>query len=90
MANVQNNLGKSVPECKTIQDFAAAGDNGGGDDDSENSEIAPVRSLPPVYLPTLLLTGQILFSPPNQQFQSSESTVFSEVHYKWFLLQQCG
>jgi len=39
MANVQNNLGKSVPECKTIQDFAAAGDNGGGDDDSENSEI---------------------------------------------------
>ena len=38
MASFQDNLGKPLPECQTILDFAAAKDDGGGDGDSCNSE----------------------------------------------------
>jgi len=36
-ASFQDNLSKPVPECQTILDFAAARDDGGGNDDKQIS-----------------------------------------------------
>jgi len=60
-------VGKLVPQCQTILDFAAAIDDGGDDSDNQNSMCrAPAKSPPSTYQPFVFFyTGCPSCRPTN-------------------------